>query len=57
MQEKAKKGELQEASKPAAKPVKRRRWDQVGEETPGATPKKKASTWEQAEVSIQATSD
>ena len=57
MVEKAKKGELVEVSKPVAKPAtKRRRWDQVGEETPGATPgatpKKRASTWEQAEVNI-----
>ncbi|XP_038057284.1 splicing factor 3B subunit 1-like isoform X2 [Patiria miniata] len=50
MQDKAKKGELEvQTTKTASKPVKRRRWDQVGEETPGATPKKKTSTWEQAE--------
>ncbi|XP_072037887.1 splicing factor 3B subunit 1-like isoform X2 [Amphiura filiformis] len=59
MQERVKKGELRVQQQPA-KAVKRRRWDQMGGDTPstpagpggeGATPKKaKGTSWDQAEA-------
>ncbi|XP_035688999.1 splicing factor 3B subunit 1 isoform X1 [Branchiostoma floridae] len=50
--QKQKTGDLQVNKVVEEKPkaTKRRRWDQTGDETPSATPKKKMSSWDQADT-------